>query len=115
IVDEHVDAAEALARRGRDGSRRCRLADVSGDRDDTPLLSEAPPRPLELLPVAPVDDHARALGQEAPRQVEADAAARTGDDDSINSVGHECVSFLLTEVPGISRTRKSYVAMDSIT
>src|SRR5207249_11778532 len=106
---------EALARRDRDGPCRCRLADVSRDRDDAPLLSETPPRPLELLPVAPVDDHAGALGHEAPRQVEADAAARAGNDDSVDTVEHGYVSFLVKEIRAISRTRKSYVAMDSIT
>ena len=53
-----------------------------------------PPRLLrarfELLRIAPVEEQVRAFGEEAPGQVEADAAAGPGDDDSIDPVRHWC-------------------------
>src|SRR2546427_12668934 len=114
-VHEHVNAAEALACGGSDGLPGRRLAHVPGDRDDAPLFAEAPARPLELLPVLSVDEYARPLGKEAARQVEADAAAPARDDDSIDSVGPWFVLLPTPTVPRFTRTRKSYVSMDSIT
>src|SRR5262249_60114495 len=96
VVPEHVDAAECALCRAGNGAGRAALRDGASDRHHARAAAELPHRVLELLRIARVEYQARALGQEARRHVEADAAARARDDHPIDSLGH--VSFL--HLPG---------------
>src|SRR5262249_24120397 len=69
---------------------------------------------VELLGIARVQDEARAGGEEAAGEVEADAARGAGHDHAGDAGCHGMGSFLGSTVRSVFRTTKWYFPMDSI-
>ena len=82
VVDQDVDAAEALHGLADEGGCLLGIADVAGDGEDAGVPdSQLGARPFQLRRIARADRHARSLARQLARHHQPEPARAPGDQD----------------------------------